>query len=83
MGYGNNAQQADGTNTQASDDSAYKESVRNFGTAFAANSEAFATLSEANQQMGTNVAANVQSIQTQINELTNMLHNMNAAGPSR
>ena len=83
MGYGNNAQQADGTSTQASDDSAYEESVRNFGTAFAANSEAFATLSEANQQMGTNVAVNVQSIQTQINELTNMLHSMNAAGPTR
>ena len=83
MGYGNSAQQAAEQERHANDEATYEASVHNFGTAFAANSKAFANLSEANQEMGTNMAANVQNIQAQINDLTNLMHSMNAAGATR
>ena len=44
------------------EDATYNTTDNNFGTAFAANSVVFSNLTEANQHLGTNVAASVQSI---------------------
>ena len=46
---------------------------------FSANPAAFKNLTEENQHLGENVAASVTEIQTQIQNLTHMLHNMTAA----
>ena len=70
MGYGNKA------TVENEDDTAYEETVRDFGTAFAANSTAFQNLSEANQQMGENVADNLTDLQNQVFHLTAMMQNM-------
>ena len=61
------------------DGAAYEATVENFGTAFAANSNAFATLTESNQHLGQNVAANVVDLQSQIQNLTQLVHSMAAA----
>ena len=58
---------------------AYKATVENFGTAFAANSNAFATLTESNHHLGQNVSANVVDLQSQIQNLTQLVHSMAAA----
>ena len=58
MGYRANAEQTDET--------AYEATVEKFGTLFAANSNAFAQLSESNNHLGQNVAANITDLQGQI-----------------
>ena len=67
MGYSANAEE-DGTS--------YEATVENFGTAFAANSNTFAQLTESNQRLGHNVAANVVDLQNQIQNLTQLVHSM-------
>ena len=70
MGYGNKA------TVENEGDTAYEDTVRDFGTAFAANSTAFQNLSEANQQMGENVADDLSDLKNQVFHLTAMMQNM-------
>ena len=70
MGYSANAEE---------DGNSYEAKVENFGTDFAANSNAFAQLIESNQHLGQNVAANVVDLQNQIHNLTQLVHSMVAA----
>ena len=80
LGFGGSATStADGPIKAETTYTAYKDTVKNFGTVFAANLEAFNNLMEANQHLGTNVAASVTDIQTQIQNLTHPMHNMAAA----
>ena len=74
MGY---TASADGSK-ELEETAAYDATVENFGTAFAANSTAFSNLTEANQTLGTNVSASVQDLQQQVQNLTQLLHNMAA-----
>ena len=70
MGYSSNAKE---------DVTSYEAIAKKFGTAFAANSNAFAQLTESNQHLGQNVAANVVDLQSQIHNLTQLVHSMAAA----
>ena len=65
------------------DETAYKATVENFGTAFAANLNAFAQLSESNNHLGQNVAANITDLQGQIENLTQIVHIMSMANATK
>ena len=72
VGYGNDA-----IDKQNDDESinTYNETVANFGSAFAANSNAFSQLTDTN----TNLAGNIGNIQNQLNAITTQLQHMQMA----
>ena len=72
MGYSANAE-------DQQENTSYEATVENFGTDFVANSNAFAQLTESNQHLGQNEAANVTNLQNQIQNLTKLVHSMAAA----
>ena len=80
LGFGGSANSTQSEqNKNVASNTAYKDTVKSFGTAFTANSAAFNKLKEVNQHLGTILAASVTDIQSQIQSLTHMLHNMMAA----
>ena len=75
MGYSANAEQTEYT--------AYKATVENFGTSFAANLNSFAQFSESNNHLEQTVAANITDLQGQIENLTHLVHSMSMANAAR
>ena len=71
MGYIANANEQDSTS--------YEGTVKNFGTSSIAGSNAFAQLAESNQYLGLNLASNVTDLQNQIQNVTQLVHIMEAA----
>ena len=73
MGYANNATKEGIENNKDTD---YKDTVQNFGAAFAVNLTVFQQLLEFNQNMSQNMANDIQNLQAQMQNLTTMMHNM-------
>ena len=58
----------------------YKNTVENFGTAFAANYTAFSQLTKMNQHPGSNLTSCIAYIQQQVNHLAAIMQNFAMAG---
>ena len=78
VGYGNNL----AVNPMPEDDATiYQDAMNNFAHAYAANSEAFQTLSSTNASLNINLASGIQALQAQMNALTDRLQRLSTSAP--